>query len=77
MNKSFYYYYHQKSNKLNRWIKEQYENPEVMVLENGWSDTGEINDNDRVEYFREHLQQILDVLHNDGCNVRGYSGLPT
>lgn len=61
---------------LIRWIKTQYGNPEVMVLENGWSDTGEIDDFDRVEYFREHLQQILDVIHNDGCNVRAYSGSP-
>lgn len=47
-----------------------------MVLENGYSDTGETNDHGRIEYFREHLQQILDVIHNDGCNVRAYSGLP-
>lgn len=46
-----------------------------MVLENGYSDVGQINDYDRIEYFREHLQQILDVIHNDGCHVRAYSGL--
>lgn len=47
-----------------------------MVLENGYSDTGETYDFDRIEYFREHLQQIHDVIHSDGCNVRAYSGLP-
>lgn len=45
-----------------------------MVLENGWSDTGEINDHNRIKYFREHLQQIFDVIQNDECNVQGYSG---
>lgn len=45
-----------------------------MVLENGYSDVGQINDYDRIEYFREHLQQILDVILNDGCHVRAYSG---
>lgn len=59
-----------------RWIKSEYDNPEVMVLENGWSDTSEINDYDRIAYFREHLQQIHDVIHNDGCNVQAYSGFP-
>lgn len=45
-----------------------------MVLENGYSDTGETNDYGRIEYFREHLQQILKAIHNDGCDVRAYSG---
>jgi beta-glucosidase/6-phospho-beta-glucosidase/beta-galactosidase len=29
------------------WIKNKYENPMVMITENGWSDDGELEDNDR------------------------------
>lgn len=63
-------------NLITRWIKTQYGNPEIMLLENGFSDTGELNDFDRVEYFREHLQQILEAINYGGCNVRAYSGMP-
>lgn len=47
----------------------------MLVLENGWSDTGDIDDRNRIKYFREHLQEILDAIQHDECNVQGYSGL--
>lgn len=57
-----------------RWIKSQYNNPEVMIIENGWSDNGELNDDGRIKYLHDHLEQILDAVLNDGCNLQGYSG---
>lgn len=57
-----------------RWIKKQYNNPEVMIIENGWSDKGELNDDGRIKYLHDHLQQILDVVLNDECNLKGFSG---
>lgn len=56
-----------------RWIKTKYGNPEVIIAENGWSDEGELEDDGRIAYLRDHLKHILEAM-NDGCNVTGYSG---
>jgi beta-glucosidase/6-phospho-beta-glucosidase/beta-galactosidase len=55
------------------WIKSQYNNTPVMITENGWSDSGELEDNDRIEYFRNHLFSIAKAINVDKCNVIGYT----
>lgn len=45
----------------------------MIVTENGWSDRGEIEDNDRIEYLHDHLQQLLDVVLNAESNLKGYT----
>lgn len=57
-----------------RWIKSEYKNPDVYIIENGWADLGEMEDTGRIEYFHDHLQQVQDALLNDGCNVKAYTG---
>jgi beta-glucosidase/6-phospho-beta-glucosidase/beta-galactosidase len=37
--------------KLLNWIAKEYNNPPVMITENGFSDGGELNDRDRVDYI--------------------------
>jgi len=32
------------------WIAKEYNNPPLLVIENGFSDKGELNDRDRVDY---------------------------
>lgn len=59
---------------MNRWIKTEYNNPVVYVTENGWSDGGEIEDSGRIEYLRGYLQEILNVVLNKDCDLRGYLG---
>lgn len=34
------------------WIKNTYNNPYVIITENGFSDVGETNDTGRIDYFR-------------------------
>lgn len=46
----------------------------VLITENGCPDGGDINDQIRVEYYRTHLMEVLDVLKNDECNLIGYTG---
>lgn len=46
----------------------------VIITENGWSDDGELNDTGRIEYFRDHIEQLLEAVLNDGCNLKGYTG---
>lgn len=57
-----------------RWIKDEYNNPEVLITENGWSDNGEMKDVGRIEYLREHLNQLLDFVLKDNGNLKGYTG---
>lgn len=45
----------------------------VLITENGWSDRGEFEDNDRIEYLHDHLQQALDVVLNAESNLKGYT----
>lgn len=44
------------------------------MTENGWSDDGEINDVGRIDYLREHLKQVLDIVLSDGCDLKAYTG---
>jgi hypothetical protein len=37
--------------KLLNWIAKEYNNPPVLITENGFSDRGEINDGDRVYFY--------------------------
>lgn len=55
------------------WIKNQYDNIEVIITENGWSDEpGELEDVGRIEYYRGHLKAILDAI-DDGVNITGHT----
>lgn len=57
--------------KLLNWIRNEYDNPPVIVTENGVSDLGGTHDTARVEYFNSYLDAVLDAIE-DGCNVQGY-----
>ncbi|XP_022915768.2 myrosinase 1-like [Onthophagus taurus] len=59
--------------KLLVWIKNEYNNPEVVVTENGFSDRGELRDCRRINYYNSYLEQLLKAIHEDGCNVSGYT----
>ncbi|KAK9886226.1 hypothetical protein WA026_015745 [Henosepilachna vigintioctopunctata] len=55
------------------WIKEHYNNPRVIISENGWaSDSPDIDDVDRVQYTTNYLSALLQAI-DDGCNVVGYT----
>ncbi|CAD7089713.1 unnamed protein product [Hermetia illucens] len=55
------------------WIKKEYDNIEVVIAENGWSDDGRLNDDDRVEFLTEHLRELSKAIKVHGCNVVRYS----
>lgn len=60
-------------NRILNWIAKTYGNPQVLITENGFSDAGEMEDYDRVGYFRSYLYELLKAVHEDGCNVIGYT----
>ncbi|XP_055845085.1 myrosinase 1-like [Episyrphus balteatus] len=57
---------------LLKYIRDKYDNIEVKMTENGWSDSGGLDDYMRIEYVKNHLQAVLNAI-NDGCNVTSYA----
>lgn len=59
------------------WIKEHYNNPEVIITENGVSDIpaefGSLNDQFRINFYRDYINNVLKAVKLDGCNVTGYT----
>ncbi|XP_073963444.1 myrosinase 1-like [Choristoneura fumiferana] len=53
------------------YIKNTYNNPTVYITENGFSSTPGLNDDGRMNYYRNYLSALLDALA-EGCDVRGY-----
>lgn len=54
------------------FIKRNYGSPDVRICENGWSDLGQLDDEARIRYFREHLRAVLQALKCDEVNVSRY-----
>jgi beta-glucosidase/6-phospho-beta-glucosidase/beta-galactosidase len=57
---------------LLKWIQKTYNNIEVYITENGWSDGGELSDDGRIDYMKAHLQAVLNAI-NDGANVTRFT----
>ncbi|KAL4712888.1 hypothetical protein ACJJTC_011958 [Scirpophaga incertulas] len=58
--------------KLLRFISDEYNNPPVIITENGWSTLTGIEDDGRVAYYRDYLDAMLDAIE-DGCEVIAYT----
>ncbi|CAH1977975.1 unnamed protein product [Acanthoscelides obtectus] len=59
--------------KLLKYLKETYNNPEIIITENGYSDTGELEDDKRISYIKQHLEVILEAREEFGVNVTAYT----
>ncbi|XP_055550374.1 myrosinase 1-like [Wyeomyia smithii] len=55
------------------WFKKEYNNPPVLITENGYSDDGQLEDHERIDFYRSHLTQLLDAILIDKCNVFGFT----
>ncbi|XP_055604260.1 lactase/phlorizin hydrolase-like [Uranotaenia lowii] len=53
------------------WIRKEYDNPPVYVTENGVSDRGGTKDLNRISYYNDYLNAVLDAM-DEGSNVKGY-----
>jgi beta-glucosidase len=66
--------------KLLKWLSERYRYPKIYVTENGTSVLGEndmpleelLNDEFRVQYFKDYIGAMADAYTYDGVNVRAY-----
>nr|CAH7741390.1 unnamed protein product [Callosobruchus chinensis] len=59
--------------KLLKYLKDTYNNPEIIITENGYSDTGELEDDKRISYIKQHLNVILEARDEFGVNVSAYT----
>ncbi|KAJ3659573.1 hypothetical protein Zmor_011256 [Zophobas morio] len=59
--------------KLLNWLSKTYNHPEIFITENGVSDTGGLNDDRRINYYREYLSNVLEAILDDGVNVTRYT----
>nr|CAD7585772.1 unnamed protein product [Timema genevievae] len=56
------------------WVKEEYNNPPVMINENGlWETSKELQDNNRITYYKLYLNELLKAINEDNCTVIGYT----
>ncbi|CAO1425867.1 unnamed protein product [Diamesa serratosioi] len=60
-------------NEILIWIRNHYDNPPVFIFENGWSDEGELEDDGRIEFLKDHLVSLIKSMKEDNCNVIGYT----
>ncbi|XP_052799795.1 lactase/phlorizin hydrolase-like [Mya arenaria] len=57
---------------LLRWVQDQYGNPPLYVTENGISDDGTLEDQNRADFYRSYTNEMLKAIKLDGCDVKGY-----
>ncbi|CAH0717636.1 unnamed protein product, partial [Brenthis ino] len=56
------------------WLKKNYGDVEILINENGVASYGSgLKDDDRVKYFKDHLEQVLLAINEDGVNVTRYT----
>ncbi|XP_049866281.1 lactase/phlorizin hydrolase-like [Pectinophora gossypiella] len=53
-------------------IREKYNNPLVLITENGFATYGGLEDNDRVTYLKQYLDAMLDAIE-EGSNIGAYT----
>ncbi|XP_049838028.1 myrosinase 1-like [Schistocerca gregaria] len=58
--------------KLLNWVATEYEGYPIIVTENGYADTGELDDQGRISYYGSYLAEMLKAINEDGVNVFGY-----
>lgn len=55
------------------WVKDNYNNPTVLITENGVSQAAGLRDTKRVSYIDAYLRALSDAIYKDGCSVTGYT----
>ncbi|XP_021894780.1 putative beta-glucosidase 41 isoform X2 [Carica papaya] len=66
--------------KLMIYIRDKYENPHVIITENGMDDPNSpfitlnkaLQDKKRINYHRDYLSNLSVAIRQDKCNIRGY-----
>ncbi|KAM6421692.1 lactase/phlorizin hydrolase [Rhynochetos jubatus] len=61
--------------RLLNWIKEEYGNPPIYIIENGVGikTNSDVDDNTRILYYKTYIDEALKAYKLDGVNLRGYN----
>ncbi|XP_076816813.1 uncharacterized protein LOC143462503 [Clavelina lepadiformis] len=62
--------------RLLAYIKEEFNDPPILITENGFSEEGDSSDlNDwwRKQYYSRYINEVLKAIKEDGVNVIGYT----
>ncbi|VVC98810.1 unnamed protein product [Leptidea sinapis] len=59
--------------KILNWVKQEYDNPLVIITENGVSLPPGLQDATRVSYINEYLRMLHAAVVQDRCNVIAYT----
>lgn len=54
-------------------MKNTYNNPEIWISENGYSNVGGVTDSDRIEFIHNNLEQVRLAMCEDEVKVVGYT----
>lgn len=55
------------------WLRKAYDNPSVIITENGISLEKGLNDVRRIKYIESYLKAVHTAINKDQCNVYGYT----
>lgn len=55
------------------WVKTNCNDPQIMIFENGFGTLGGLKDFDRITYFKQYIDAMLDAIELDQCNVVLYT----
>ncbi|CAH0717625.1 unnamed protein product, partial [Brenthis ino] len=56
------------------WIKKSFGDIEIVIFENGYATSASsLHDQDRVSFFKKHLEQVLLAIYEDKVNVTGFT----
>ncbi|CAH0401607.1 unnamed protein product [Chilo suppressalis] len=56
-----------------KWVKDNCNNPPIMITENGFGTLAGLYDEERISYLIKYMDSILDAVEVDGCNVLCYT----
>ncbi|XP_059050571.1 myrosinase 1-like [Achroia grisella] len=56
-----------------KWVKDNCNDPEIMIFENGFGDLGGTDDVDRISYLTRYIDAMLDAIEVDKCNITVYT----
>ncbi|CAK1543471.1 unnamed protein product [Leptosia nina] len=55
------------------YLKKTYGDIRFLITENGYPGWEDINDIDRIQYIKEHLEEVLQVMKTENVSVIGYT----
>uniref|UniRef100_A0A1B6E4G4 Uncharacterized protein n=2 Tax=Clastoptera arizonana TaxID=38151 RepID=A0A1B6E4G4_9HEMI len=59
---------------LLRWVKEEYNDPLIIITENGYAGpfNSPLEDQNRINFHQRYLEEMLKAIYFDDCKVIGY-----